>query len=1477
MSGSGRRGRLARQAHPPGFRARLEAIGWNPAAPFVYHSRITPICLSTKRAGVSRYSIERAGLGSTISQPARPCCPPREGEAGMDNERRSDRTSRQLIRSAAAIGILLVAPGLGLAATSASGPDSLAELTADPVALQELARAVPPSASSPVQVLLSETLLRFDAAGRPTRTEHLIYRIDAEDRDPSWAETAAEWSPWLQERPRLEAQVIGPTGQIHRLDPSTISESPVPGDVPGVYTDDRTVKAPLPALAAGSIVEELRTVRDSTTAIDAGMAIRIALAGAEQTRLRRVVVELPAGMPFHYRLEKASATRIERTADDRRQRVVFTAESPAPLEEYDFDSPADVPRFSAVVISTGSSWKLVAEHYWAMVEPRIVEDPGRASVQALAASIAGPDRAPLGRDELIERAVRRLHQEVRNSGVELGQAAIRPGYPSETLKRRYGDCKDKSVLLLALLRELRIPAQLVILNTRSGQGLIPELPGWGACNHMIVRVTGRPELWIDATDPFSRLGELPASDQGRWALPVGDHAPDLVAIPVAPASANRIVETREFILSDVDPVRVVETVEASGAPEALYREIYGQALESNLQSEMETYARTEYLARGAVTAKTSDPQNFSGPFKRIVTAQDARRGFVDLREALVSIPRLSLFAGLPDALREFEPDSLANPAYTGHRKEDFGIDMPMRLEWRYRIVPPSGYRAEPVPEALDRALGPVRYRQEFAADSAGVVTGTLAMEPMTARFSPADVLEFRQALNDLIQSPVPTVTFRHIGLGLIDEGQLGEAIRWLSEDVKRNPGGVAARMRLSQGLLRAGLGVAARREAAEAIKMAPGLADAYANQADVRNRDLLGRQQRRGFDLAGAEAAYRKAIALDPEQKSYVANLAILLEHNQYAQRYGPGARVDEAIRLYRQLSTEELDQAGVLNNLPVALLRAGRFGELEQWTAGQRTTESILQLRVLALALTRGPAAAVAEANRIISDEKARSRALEAVCGDLVRLRRYADAAALLEAASRGREDAPALLGRAGFIKGIRPYDPASYEEDDPRGVYLRFYSQIFREHPTADSLSAFVSDRLWDDWQAVSSDLAPQQILRTLGQYFRSTDLPARAWLDILANSVSIQVEGDADIGYRLRATGPTPEEPADIFIVRERGRWVLTNLAKVGVTSGIGYEAARHLKKGNVSAARRWLAWGSEFTPTTSEDSMRVRAFRAFYRGADESDQERLRLAAASLLVPAGNESGLTALDLLRGSRFSPSSTEERYCLRLLRAQAFLSGGLADSALAVVAELKQGDPSLRLFQIEMRACTQLKDMDRARRLAEERLARLPDDTAALRRLLSISGRSGDYASVTRYARRLDGMQGLWASDLNNWAWYDLVAGTVTDSTLIRINRAILEDGGGTSAQLHTKACILAEMNRTTEARDVLFQTMDLRGLTEPDDGCWYVLGRMAEQYGQIEAARDAYRRVYLTTETFGEPSTVYLLAQRRLQALPAPAKQD
>ncbi|HEX6199413.1 MAG TPA: hypothetical protein VF150_04045, partial [Thermoanaerobaculia bacterium] len=84
---------------------------------------------------------------------------------------------------------------------------------------------------------------------------------------------------------------------------------------------------------------------------------------------------------------------------------------------------------------------------------------------------------------------------------------------------------------------------------------------------------------------------------------------------------------------------------------------------------------------------------------------------------------------------------------------------------------------------------------------------------------------------------------------------------------------------------------------------------------------------------------------------------------------------------------------------------------------------------------------------------------------------------------------------------------------------------------------------------------------------------------------------------------------------------------------------------------------------------------------------------------------------------------------------------------------------------------------------------------------------------------------------------------------------------------------ATVYAEVGHSGEAYKLVLQGIDQapeRSARSPD---WYGFGRIAENYGLTEAAREYYRRVE-APEGEVHPADTWFLAQRRLAALAAPA---
>lgn len=137
--------------------------------------------------------------------------------------------------------------------------------------------------------------------------------------------------------------------------------------------------------------------------------------------------------------------------------------------------------------------------------------------------------AHLTKDQLTVEALRWVQSQIRYFGIELGTNSHLPSPPNKTFERKYGDCKDKSLLLSVLLKSLGIeatPTLSALDFRRSPDSLIPST---AIFSHVIVRaVVDGKTYWLDPTLPpqFGKLDSLGVIDYGN-VLVLGENSTQL--------------------------------------------------------------------------------------------------------------------------------------------------------------------------------------------------------------------------------------------------------------------------------------------------------------------------------------------------------------------------------------------------------------------------------------------------------------------------------------------------------------------------------------------------------------------------------------------------------------------------------------------------------------------------------------------------------------------------------------------------------------------------------------------------------------------------------------------------------------------------------------------------------------------------------------------------------------------------------------
>ncbi len=1364
-----------------------------------------------------------------------------------------------------ALFLLLTTPLTAAPPAGSAEPWEGTPFAGDPKAIAQAAAKVEPGEGD-VVVLFSDALYSFDEAGRETYTQRLVYRVVSPRAHESWSAVEENWAPWHQERPEIRARVITPDGVAHPFDPANLAENAQAQSSPDMFEDGRILRGPLPAIREGAVVEQVVSVRDKAPFFDSGVVRFHSVERGVPSRRVRVTLDAPESLPLRWVARKLPGAQPRETVAGGRRRLTLDARDLAPWERSEPGLPADQPRSAYVAFSTGRSWGDIARRYSDIVEQAIQG----SDLTPILRSAGVPADSQLG---TIQRLLARVSEDIRYTGVELGEGSLVPRKPAETLRRKFGDCKDKAVLLVALLRASDIPAYVALLNAGEGSPDVEEsLPGFGTFNHAIVVVPGSPAIWIDPTDPYARAGELPVADQGRLALIASPNATGLTRTPEPVSADNREVEIREFFLADLGPARIVETSELRGASERDLRSYYAESEADEVREELESYAEETYRADTFGAIEHSSLADLSGPLRLRIEIQKGGRGFTDPRNAAVGVKPADLLARLPTALTGDEEGKEAEEE-PAPRRSDFVFNRPMRLELRYRIVPPAGYAPQPLPTSRQRGLGTVTLKEEYAAGPDGVVTAVFKLDTGKRRLSPAEFETTRRAVREALDEKMALLFFDQTGEAHLDAGRVREALAEFQRLAALEPKKALPRTRIARALLAGGMGEAAREEARRATQLEPGFAPAYRDLGWILQHDDLGRRFGAGFDRAGAIAAYRKARQLDPQDALARADLAILLEHDAKGARYSPKADLAAAIAEYQALR-KDLEDHDMDDNLLVAFVRAGRFAEARDLLKGlnSRTPNSPV-MSLVTTAMLDGVDAAVRQSERDYPADQDRATALHQAGQNLIVLRRYPEAAAIFERASRQSDNAASLLATADVLRRTRRHEEIELPAGDPVTVVRRLMKLVFIEERDVRQLASLFQRETEEEIVRGGDAFlgAFESGFSRVTRQLQASNLPLDAALDLGLGAMRTTVSGDDTLGYRLAVTSAMENGKTQrFFVVRQGQEYRIAGLSNAIATLGI--EAIRRVKQGDLAGARQLLDWTLDEMGAAKkgEDGLPVHPFLALWTRGSAAGAEEIRCAAAALWsYPSGATSEVPSI--LVPCREAATDPARRNALDLALIAAYETLERFPEMEQVTRRLLAAVPdSERAEGLHIDALASQSRWDEARGIAERRLQSAADHEGALRLLFGIAYNAGELDRAQERFQRLVDTGNAGAGDYNNMAWMLLAQGRVDDKTVEYAQRAVTLSDYENPAHLHTLASIYAELGKTGEAYQLLVQSLAAKEDDKPDGDDWYVVGRLAEHYGLPDVARKCYKRVDPPKKASLEALSTHALAVRRLAAL-------
>jgi len=434
-----------------------------------------------------------------------------------------------------------------------------------------------------------------------------------------------------------------------------------------------------------------------------------------------------------------------------------------------------------------------------------------------------------------------------------------------TWSRRFGDCKGKTALLLALLHALDIEAVPVLVSSNIGDGIDGHLPTLGMFDHIIVRaqVAGKT-YWLDGTRTGDRLERLRVPAFG-FGLPVESKGATLVRIMPAPLDQPAALTEIEIDVSKgvslAGPVKASATFRAD---EALGLKL---AL-ANLAADQRDQALRSFWRE----------QLDGVEIGRVGDSYDAATG--ELKMTLAGTIKLDwnngwyeIDAGQIGYKAEFHRDPGPN------QDAPFQVGFPVYSRRVQKLTLPSNYRGliNLKPSEVDQTIGGTQYHRKvmIAGDLVTVEGSTRTLGPEFPAAQAAAAQTALRKLNDdrihlrrldaitdaeataiLDAKPGDVQSRLQRGYFLVEQGRFDEAIRDFSAVL-------SADARNEDALANRGLAYAWQDKAADARKDLDAAALLNPRNAVVmRARGLLSEKAAKPQE---AIKAYTTALEIEPE------------------------------------------------------------------------------------------------------------------------------------------------------------------------------------------------------------------------------------------------------------------------------------------------------------------------------------------------------------------------------------------------------------------------------------------------------------------------------------------------------------------------------------------------------------------------------------------------------------------------------------
>jgi len=239
-----------------------------------------------------------------------------------------------------------------------------------------------------------------------------------------------------------------------------------------------------------------------------------------------------------------------------------------------------------ILFSTLESWSDIYTWWRDLYRDKVASD---AAMKAKVRELTKDKKTP---EEKLKAIYDFCAQEVRYVAVEYGDAGFEPHKAAEIFANKYGDCKDKAILLISMLQAAGIEAFPVLISTEDSLDLQEDMPTL-LFNHAIAATKFNNKIvFMDVTANTVVFADLPLGDQDRETLVFFKDHYELIKTPLFEPEHNKLSTFMKIKVNNDETIQAQREIVALGSFGSLQRYWLKFTMPTLVEEELKQKARS---------------------------------------------------------------------------------------------------------------------------------------------------------------------------------------------------------------------------------------------------------------------------------------------------------------------------------------------------------------------------------------------------------------------------------------------------------------------------------------------------------------------------------------------------------------------------------------------------------------------------------------------------------------------------------------------------------------------------------------------------------------------------------------------------------------------------------------------------------------------------------------------------------------------